>query len=126
MVALPSEWGGLAIALLVSLAGIVFAWMLFGRGPRPAAEPTRGLARAVKDKLYVDEIIESVVLKPYDALCRFASAFDEILVDGLVNAVGAATDLAGQMIRLTQTGYVRSYAFVFFLGTILVLLFLLR
>src|SRR5262249_9126389 len=85
-----------------------------------------GLLRLVRDKFYVDEIIEALVLKPYDAVCRFASAFDEFLVDGIVNAVGAAADLAGQMIRLTQTGYVRSYAFVFFLGTILVLLFVLR
>jgi len=30
------------------------------------------------------------------------------------------------MTRLAQTGYVRSYAFIFFLGTIVVLIFVLR
>ena len=47
------------------------------------------------------------------------------MVDGLVNAAGIGTDLAGEMARLAQTGYVRNYALAFFLGTVLILYFVL-
>jgi NADH-quinone oxidoreductase subunit L len=128
LMAVPSEWTALGLTLAVSFAGIAMAWSRYGRRPAPvspAAEP-RGLARAARDKFYVDEMIGAVVLRPYDALCRIAAAIDERIVDGLVNAAGATADLASQMLRLIQTGYVRNYAFVFFAATILILLYVLR
>ncbi|HYS06045.1 MAG TPA: NADH-quinone oxidoreductase subunit L, partial [Candidatus Dormibacteraeota bacterium] len=129
VIAVPSEWSALAVTLLVSVAGIATAWTIYGRRPlgamAPAAEPT-GLARVVRDKFYVDEAYEAILLRPYRGLCRAAAAFDEKLVDGLVNAAGAATDLASQMLRLAQTGYVQNYAFLFFFATILILIYVLR
>ena len=125
----PSEWTALSVALLVSVAGIACAWAVYGRRPLPArvaaAEPA-GLVRVVKDEFYVDEAIEAVVVRPYDRLCRLASAIDEKVVDGLVNATAATTDLFSQMVRLLQTGYVRNYALVFFLATILILIYAMR
>jgi len=125
----PSEWPAMTIALLVSLAGIAAAWAVYGRRPLPAAaaaaEP-RGFVRVVKEKFFVDEAIDALVLAPYRWLCRASAAFDEKVVDGLVNAVAAATDLASQLLRLVQAGYVAGYAFAFFLGTIVVLFFVLR
>jgi NADH-quinone oxidoreductase subunit L len=127
VIAVPSEWTALAITLFVSIAGIAAAWAVYGRRPLPvaAAEPA-GLARVVRDKFYVDEIYEAVILRPYAGLCRAAAVIDEKLVDGVVNAVGAATELAGQMLRLAQSGYVRSYAFIFFCATIFILVYVLR
>ncbi len=123
-----SEWGAMAAALVVSLAGIGLGWMLFRRGPRPAeaAGAAGGLLRLVKGKFFVDEAIEAVVLRPYRALCRFSTAFDEKVIDGVVNGSGLATELASQVGRLAQTGYVRNYALVFFLGTIVILYYVLR
>jgi hypothetical protein len=43
-----------------------------------------------------------------------------------VNAVAFTTDLGGELLRLTQTGYVRNYALGFFGGTILILYYVLR
>jgi len=128
VIAVPSEWTALAVTLLVSVAGMATAWTIYGRRPlkvAPTQEPT-GLARVVRDKFYVDEAYEAIVLRPYYGLCRAAAAIDEKLVDGVVNATGAAADLASQMLRLAQTGYVRSYAFMFFLATILILVYVLR
>jgi len=124
-----SAGAALAIPLLASLAGIATAWAVYGRRPLPAraaaAEPA-GLVRVVKDKFYVDETIDAVVVRPYYRLCRLAAAIDEKVVDGLVNAAAATTDLFSQMIRLLQTGYVRNYALVFFLATILILIYAMR
>jgi len=121
-----SEGTALGIALFASLAGIASAWAVYRRGPLaagPGAAGPRGLTRLVKGRFYVDEAIDAVVLAPYRGLCRVAAAFDERIVDRLVNSVGAAADLASQLGRLAQTGYVRNYALVFFLGTIVVLVF---
>jgi NADH-quinone oxidoreductase subunit L len=111
------------LALLVSAAGILVGWALYRRAPLPAAAAGRGapIARLVGGEFFVDEAIEAIVLRPYRALCRLSAAFDERVVDGLVNAAAVLTDLASLALRATQTGYVRSYAFVFFLGTIVIL-----
>src|SRR6058998_185269 len=124
----PSESTSLAITLALSVAGIAMAWAMYGRRPLPAApaDEPGGFVRVVKDKFYVDEAIEAVIVRPYYGLCRVAAAIDEKVVDGLVNAAAAATDLVSQMTRLTQTGYVRNYALFFFLATILILLFAMR
>jgi NADH-quinone oxidoreductase subunit L len=123
-----SEWGALAIALLLSLTGIALAWFLYGRrrAPAPRGAGDTALGRLVRGKFFVDEAIEAVLLRPYRGLCRLAAAFDERVVDGLVNAAGVVTDLASQGARLTTTGYVRNYALVFFLGTVVILYWALR
>jgi len=121
-----SEWAALAITLAAAFGGLALGWRLYGRKPvTKEAGGESGLVRLVRGKFFVDEAIEVVVLRPYRALCRFASSFDAWVVDGVVNATGIGTDLAGEMARLLQTGYVRNYALAFFLGTVLILYFVL-
>ncbi|HKB06652.1 MAG TPA: NADH-quinone oxidoreductase subunit L, partial [Candidatus Polarisedimenticolia bacterium] len=127
VMAVPSEWAGMSVALLASIAGIAAAWAAYGRRPLQATttEPI-GLVRVVKEKFYVDEMYRAVVVRPYYAISRIAATIDERVVDGVVNAVAAATDLVSQMTRLWQTGYVRNYALFYLLGTILILMYALR
>jgi NADH-quinone oxidoreductase subunit L len=113
------------VALLVSGAGILVAWLVFGRGRVPAAAQT-ALARLVRGRFFVDEAIDAVVLAPWRGLCRISAAFDAKIIDGTVNAAATVTDLASQALRMVQTGYVRNYAFVFLLGTIVILYYVLR
>jgi hypothetical protein len=47
------------------------------------------------------------------------------VVDGLVNGAGVTADVAGQIIKLFQTGQVRNYALVFLFGVVIVLTYLL-
>jgi len=119
-----SEWGAMFVALLASGAGIVAGFAMYRGGPRP--ERATPAVRWVRAKYYVDELYDRAFVGPYRALCRFASAWDARIVDGLVNAVAFVTDLAGEMLRLAQTGYVRNYALGFFVGTILILYYVLR
>jgi len=120
-----SEWTAMIVALAVSGAGILVAWLVFGRGRVPAAAQN-AVARLVRGKFFVDEAIDAVVLAPWRGLCRVSAAFDETIVDGMVNASATVTDLASQALRMVQTGYVRNYAFIFFLGTIAILYYVLR
>jgi len=118
------ELAAMLVALLVSGAGIAGAFHVYRRGPLPVGAST--LVRVVRDKYYVDEIYDAVILAPYRALCRLSSAFDARVVDGLVNATGFTTDMAGEVLRLAQTGYVRNYALAFFAGAVAILWYVLR
>ena len=52
-------------------------------------------------------------------LGRVVYAFDQRGIDGVINASGAATGLAGGFLRLFQTGRVQQYAIMIFVGTVL-------
>jgi NADH-quinone oxidoreductase subunit L len=124
--ALPiTEWGAMLITLLIAAGAILVAARLYRRGPLPEGAPSR-IVRGVRGKFYVDELYERVILAPYRALCRASAALDERVVDGLVNGAGLTIDLAGEVLRRLQTGYVRQYALGFFVGTVLILYFVLR
>jgi NADH-quinone oxidoreductase subunit L len=78
----------------------------------------------VRNLYWVDELYERVVLRPFYALCRWFAAFDRWAVDGAVNASGIAADLAGQLVKLFQTGYARNYALLFLGGVVFILFYL--
>jgi NADH-quinone oxidoreductase subunit L len=126
--------GGLEIALMavslaVALGGMALGWYLYERRPdlpERIATRLRPVYRVVYDKYYIDEFYDIFILGPYRALCRWSSAFDTRIVDGLVNAVGFTTDMAGEIARLAQTGYVRNYALAFFAGAVAILWYVLR
>ena len=50
---------------------------------------------------------------------RLVYAFDQKGIDGVINASGAATGLAGGVLRLFQTGKVQQYVIMIFAGTLL-------
>ena len=88
---------------------------------RLARGPVYGL---VRNLYWIDELYEAVILRPFYALARFFTAVDRWVVDGVVNAVGVTTDIAGQLIKLFQTGLVRNYALMFLLGVVAILFYL--
>jgi NADH-quinone oxidoreductase subunit L len=105
-----------------------------------------GLHRWMYNKYYVDELYQAVVLKPVYLLARAWSAFDSVVVDGLVNAVAAvgrfvcnvegAIDTyivdgfvnlfanqmlrAGKVLRRIQTGRIQHYLYAALAGALLV------
>jgi len=72
----------------------------------------------------VDELYDTIIVMPYWRLCDYLSGFDKRFIDGLVNAVGALTEVLAQVIKLFQTGQVRRYALWFMLGAIMLLWYL--
>jgi NADH-quinone oxidoreductase subunit L len=118
------ETVAMMVALAVALAGIAAGYLLYKDGP--LAERRRPGLDLLRGKYYIDELYDRVVVRPYYALCRFASAVDARIVDGAVDAVAFTTDLGSSMLRLVQTGYVRNYALAFFAGTIVILWYVLQ
>ena len=79
----------------------------------------------VRNLYWVDELYETIILRPFYALSRWFTAFDKWVVDGLVNAAGVTADISGQVIKLFQTGFVRNYALMFLLGVVAILYYLM-
>jgi len=83
----------------------------------------RFLAEKVDWQVWHDWFHESVIRDGYLAISGWLSdVFDLGFIDGfLVNGAGRATDWFANVLRITQTGYVRNYALFVFLGVIALL-----
>jgi NADH-quinone oxidoreductase subunit L len=105
------------IALVLVLAGVGLAWMMYGRVPVAATAPKgRFLVVAARKDLYGDAINESVLMRPGQWLTRLSVYFDNRGVDGLVNTLAAAVGGTSGRVRKTENGFVRSYALSMFFG----------
>jgi NADH-quinone oxidoreductase subunit L len=114
------------IALVLALAGIGLAWLMYGRVPVPAVAPKGSpLTVAARKDLYGDTINESVFMRPGQWLTRLSVYFDNRGVDGLVNTTAALIGGTSGRWRRLQTGFVRSYALSMFFGAALLVALLL-
>jgi NADH-quinone oxidoreductase subunit L len=124
------SWIGLGIGAVISLAGIGVAYWLYVLRPEvPAALQQRlaWLHAFLSNKWYFDEAIELLVVRPALAVGRFANrTFERLVVDGLVSGTEDVVGGSGRLVRVVQSGFVRSYALLLIVGFAgLVLYFLL-
>ncbi|MEW5806382.1 MAG: NADH-quinone oxidoreductase subunit L, partial [Acidobacteriota bacterium] len=83
------------------------------------------LYRLISNKYWVDELYDAVIVQPYYFLCRRSFDFDTWVIDGTIHVTAAFADIAGNIARLFQTGYVRNYALYFFIGVVVIVLYFL-
>jgi NADH-quinone oxidoreductase subunit L len=120
-------WAMSLIVLAVVAIGIAVAWTFFGRQPVPREAPTQVsvFTRAARAELYGDAFNEEVIVKPGYTGIRGLSMFDGSFVDGIVEGTASAFGGLSSRFRLSQNGFVRSYALAVLSGAALVLLALL-
>ncbi len=115
-----AEWRGLAIGGAISLLGIATAWLLWVARPELPALFRRRLRPVyllAVNKWYFDEAIDSLIVRPALAIGRFAdSTFERLVVDGLVTGTKETVGGAGGIVRIVQSGFVRSYALLLLTG----------
>jgi NADH-quinone oxidoreductase subunit L len=105
------------VALVLVLAGVGLAWVMYGRVPVPVIAPKgRFPVVAARKDLYGDAINESVLMRPGQWLTRLSVYFDNRGIDGLVNTLAAAVGGTSGRVRKTENGFVRSYALSMFFG----------
>ncbi len=120
----PTNWGAMAVALVVALAGVGSAWALYGR-KAPAVEPLHGpVYRFLKGKWYIDELGDWLIVRPVLWLGSVLERFDRKALDSGFNQIGHLVAGWGESLRPTQSGYVRRYALSFAVGVMLVVAFL--
>jgi NADH-quinone oxidoreductase subunit L len=102
-----------------ALGGIAVAWWLYVRRPAlpgklAAAMP--GPYELTRNRFYLDELYAALVVGPLSALAYCCRVVDAYVVDGLVDLVGRAPSLLGQVVRPIQNGLVQFYALLMALG----------
>ncbi len=141
----PMEYVFMAISVAIALFGIGLAHHMYVRRPElpeQLATRFRGVYRTLLNKYWVDELYQATVLRGTHALSRFLSAFDALVVDGIVHGAATVTRFAasfgggidhyivdgavngvawvfrtlGGQARRLQTGVVQSYVLVVFVG----------
>jgi NADH-quinone oxidoreductase subunit L len=118
----------IVLSLLAALAGIGVAWLVYVRGIS-VGEGLRRLGRPIYtlmyNKYYVDELYYYMIIVPGRRLSEFlATAFDQGLIDGIVNGIGTLVDRTGGVLRRVESGYIRAYAAWVLLGALGILLYL--
>jgi NADH-quinone oxidoreductase subunit L len=124
-------WGGYLIALVLAWAGFGLAYLMF-RDPTlkdRLAQRFRGLLTVVRQKFYVDELYDAVIVKPLWGFARLLwRVIDVVLIDTILVRGSAAlmTFVSRYILRPLQTGNAQSYATVMALGAVALLYVLLR
>ena len=128
----PGEaWLGIVIGSLVAIAGIALAYHLWVRdreAPARIRARLAGLHSFFAHKWYFDELIDTVVVRPFAWFGRFArNTFERIVVDGvLVSGTSGIVRAGSAAVRAIQSGFLRAYAALLLVGvTGLVLYFLI-
>ena len=122
-------FGLLVLSALVAIAGVVLAWMVYGRTPVRAASvgvARNPLHKLLIEKYYVDEIYDALFVKPiYHFSLWLARVFDPGLIDGIVNGVAIVVAGWARGLCRVQTGFVMNYALGILLGAVAVVAYLL-
>lgn len=109
---------GLSTALVVIT--IIIAWFQFRNYKRKEAS---GFGKVLENKWYVDELYESIIVKPLHNFGGFLkNTFERFVVDGLVNGVGKAVNYGSRQLRLLQSGQVGSYVLLMVLSMVIIFL----
>ncbi len=116
---------------LMSFAGIgaivviIFAYNKYVKKNELPAEDSAltGLNKAISNKFYVDEIYETVFVKPITVLSDlFLVLVDKLIIDLAVNATAWIVATTGKTMRLMQTGNTGFYVFAMVIGMMVLLI----
>jgi NADH-quinone oxidoreductase subunit L len=120
----------MGVSSLIALVGIGIAAFFFLTKPEradAAAARFPGVHRLLLNKWYVDELYDAVVVQPIKRTSDRVlwKTVDAGIIDGMVNGTGATVRGGAALLRLLQTGSVRTYAASIFVGVLLVLAYYL-
>ncbi|PZX17892.1 NADH-quinone oxidoreductase subunit L [Breznakibacter xylanolyticus] len=116
------HWGIAIPSVLIGLAGIGLAWVLY---KRPSRVPDRmaaamgGFYTTVYHKFYIDEVYLFVTRRVlFNLVSRPISWFDRHVVDAFMNALANVTNGVSDRIKGLQSGQLQMYAATFAAGVI--------
>jgi len=113
------------LSLVIAGAGVLAAIRFYALRPELPDQwagryPTA--YRVLLHKYYVDELYDTLFVEPIRRLAVSCwRRFDEPVVDGSVNGIGALVRAGSGVLRYLQTGYVMSYVLSFLVGVVVIL-----
>lgn len=116
----------MALTTIVALLAIFLAWRRY-RTYRDERET--GLTKLFENRWYVDELYNTIIVKPVNKLGVVANQyFERSGIDWLVNGVGRLVNYGGRQLRWLQSGQIGSYVLLMVVSMLLffILQFFLR
>ncbi len=79
-----------------------------------------GFKKILANKWYVDEIYNTVIVKPVQSVSAFLNnVVEKKGIDGFVNGVGKAVNYGSRQVRLLQNGHVGTYVLLMVIGILI-------
>ena len=117
------------ISSVVALLGIFIAYARYitnAGWARSLQRTFSPLQNTLEHKYWIDEFYMAAVVNPLRRLGQwFYKVFDGKAIEGVVNGIGRTTVAAGAYVARLQTGLLSMYAFSFFVGVVLILMYFL-
>jgi NADH-quinone oxidoreductase subunit L len=119
----------MGLSIIVFTAGLALAFYMYKLTPVRAeaiGQPRTWVQALLLNAWYVDRIYDRLIVQPLYALSVvLARAFDQGVIDGIVNGVARMVVAWGAGLRQLQSGYVANYALTMLAGAVIVVAFLL-
>jgi len=107
-VAASTEWILMGTATVLILIVIAYAVTKFKK--YTSTEPNTGIAKVLENKWYIDELYDTIIVKPLFWKADFLkNTIEKFVIDGAVNGVGKLVGYGSRQFRLIQSGQVGSY-----------------
>jgi NADH-quinone oxidoreductase subunit L len=121
-----TEWLLMGVASALALIILVSTYVVYVSKKSTAAEDDQltGIQKWMNNKFYIDELYQSVVQKPIEAISNLGyNIIDRGIIDGSVNFIGKSVEVAGNALRRIQNGNVEYYLLYMVLGIFFLLVF---
>jgi len=123
-----TEWLLMSLSVGGAILALIYAYIKYVKNahvPVSDTEERPALVDLSYHKFYIDELYDTIVRKPLDALSVFLyKVVDQLGIDGFVNGLGKGSIEASKGLRLLQTGNVGFYIFMMVVGIISVLMYM--
>lgn len=106
------EYVLMVVSTIIAVVGILLAKNIVSKRPtQPVFGPT--LNRLLSNKWYIDEIYESIIVRPLLKLSKFIwSVLDVLVIDQSIVGIGIFSRTVGQIGRIFHTGLIQFYVLV--------------
>ncbi len=121
-----TEWMLMGIATAAALFSIGMAYNMYvNKKDIPEAdEALSGFTKWVANKFYVDELYDTIIVRPLKVMSEiFFVLVDKLIIDLFVNATAWIVGFTGRTFRLIQTGNTGFYIFAMVISMMVLLFF---
>jgi NADH-quinone oxidoreductase subunit L len=117
------------LSLSFALIGLLSSYYIYAKVPQFAENMSKRFSfvyTLLQRRYYIDDIFEWIFRRILLGLSAFTAWFDRHVIDGIVNWVIYTTGRIGRSLRVIQTGVIQDYLFYIALGSIVLLVLILR
>jgi len=119
------ELGLMAVSLAIAIVGFLLARRFYitdPDAPQRVIDWYPQLYHLVYNKYKIDELYDFLIVNPIVSVSRWLwKAFDDSVIDGIVNGVASFTRGWGSVLRRLESGLVKDYALSILVGTVVVI-----